>query len=415
MRLPLEVYIAARYIRANMKQSLIIMLAVGIGVSIIIFIPSINLSFFNYFLSKTIESSAHIRVTREIDTLPRDRALLHQVYPQADQILITDQTATRRRDIKAYRRLMDELLKYPGVVEAAPYISEQIIVVRGQQSLGATLQGIIPDREKNISNIQENIKQGDLDTLSTTEVFLGSELAEELGVQVGNRVQLVTPFGTRSYKVSGLLESGIYQQDLVTVILNLTAAQRLMDMPNEVTGIGLKVRDIYDASAIASRISQIYDVEARSWMEDNKVYLDQIANFRQIIAVISFLIVLAAASSITSVLIMVVSSKSKEIGILKAMGASPTAITRLFVLQALFLSILGAIAGLFGAMLLIALYNASPMSRTETFLGIGREPVTMNLEYTIYAIFYALLSSFLSSLIPAWRAGQLDPVKAINQ
>lgn len=150
-------------------------------------------------------------------------------------------------------------------------------------------------------------------------------------------------------------------------------------------------------------------------MEDNEIILSQIGMFRVIIAFISFLIVFAAASSITSVLIMVVSSKSREIGILKAMGLQGPAIMRLFVFQAVCLSLLGAAAGVLGGQGLISLYNATPYSRAETFLGIARQPVAMNAEYTGYALFYALLSSVLASLIPAWNASRLDPVKAINQ
>ncbi len=418
-KLPVDLFIAARYILANLRQSLIIMLAVGIGVSIIIFIPSVNLSFFNYFLQKTVESSPHITVTRELDTMPRNQealqTLVPRLLPQAGRILYSDQTQTRRRNILAYKRLMDQLERMPGVVAVAPYVKEQVIAVRGNQSRAADLNGILPDREILITSLADDVMEGDILAMGTNEVFIGYLLADELGVGIGDRIKLVSAFGERSYKVGGLIKTDIYLRDYSIIYQPLQQAQKLLDMNNEVTGLGLKIKDIYDAETMARLIAETYNVKTRSWMEDNKVYLDQISNFRVIISVISILIIFAAATSITSVLIMVVASKSKEIGILKAMGTRPRAILRLFVSQAILLSILGAIGGFFGALFLIWIYNLSPAGHGTTVLGIEREPTTLNVEFTIYAFIYSIGASVLASIIPAWMASRLDPVEAINQ
>jgi lipoprotein-releasing system permease protein len=416
--LPIEFYIASRYVTANLRQSLIIMLAVGIGVALIIFIPSINLSFFNYFLNQTVENSPHILLTREMETMPRNRQALQQVFQkqsQQERILFSDQTQTRRRNITAYKRLIEQLEQYPGITMVSPTIREQVIVVHGSQNHSASLQGIIPALENVVSQIEEDVVEGNLNRMGPNEVFLGTSLAEELGVNVGDRVQLLTAFGNRSYKIAGLVKTGIYQQDLVLLYMPLQSAQKLLAMDNQITHLGLKVQDIYNAENIARTLAHTYQLKARSWMEENKIFLDQIGNFRIIIAVINFLIVFAAATSITSILIMVVASKSKEIGILKAMGTGRGAIMRLFITQGIFLSILGAIAGFIGAFGLIALYNASPMGKGTTILGIERPPTVMNSEYAMLALVYAMISSVLASLFPAWHASRLDPVESINQ
>ncbi|MGE0200761.1 MAG: ABC transporter permease [Candidatus Melainabacteria bacterium] len=415
MQLPLPLYIAWHYIRHNLRQSAIVALAVGIGVSIIIFIPSVNLSFFDYFLHETVENAAHIRVTREVETMPRNKTLMAPIWGRTAQILYSDQTMTRNRKITAYRDAMDRLTAIPGVTAAAPYINERVIVVRGSQDRGATVQGIEPLQEAQIHPIKDDIQQGNLDKLSGDQIFIGWRLADELGVGMGDRIQLVSVNNKRSFKIAGLIRTGIYMQDMDTMYIALRTAQTLFDLPNQVSGISLKVDDINAADKVASVIQSAYGYKTRTWMEDNEVILDQIRMFRVIIAFISFLIVFAAASSITSILIMLVSSKAKEIGILKAMGTTSGAIVQLFLFQAIFLSILGAIAGVFGGMGLIELYNATPYSKAETFLGIARQPVTLNLEYTGYAIFYAMLSSIFASIFPAWRAGSLDPVKAFGQ
>ncbi len=420
MTLAPELFIAIRYTLANMKQSLMIAFAVGLGVAIIIFIPSVNLSFFGYFLEKTVENSAHIKVTRELETMERNiQALTRHLTsgsPENDDphIIFSDQTLTRKRNIKAYRQLMKQIRGVTGVLEVSPYINEQIIVSHGSQIRGGSIQGIVPEMEKNIRQLEEDIAVGNIDNMGSSDVFIGWRLADELGVRLGNRIQLVTSEGRKSYKVAGLINTGIYQKDLDTIYISLKSAQQLLNMSNEITGINIRLQDIYAAPKISDVIHQTFHLKTRNWMEDNEVILDQIGMFRVIIAFISFLIVFAAASSITSVLIMVVASKSKEIGILKAMGLPPGSIMRLFVFQAICLSILGATAGVFGGMGLIELYNATPYSKAESFLGIGRQPVEINLEYTYYAIIYAMLSSFLASLFPAWHASRLDPVKAIN-
>lgn len=415
MKLPFSAYIAWRYIRFNIRQSLIVALAVGIGVSIIIFIPSVNLSFFDLLLRRTVINAPHIQITREFETLPRDELALRRQFPGAERILVADETTTRRRNIRAYNQLLASLLRFPGVTEAAPYISEQVIIVKANEVRGVEVRGIIPELEKSVSTLEEDVEVGNLDTLSGSQIFLGWRLADELGVEVGDYVQLITAEGSRSFKVAGLINSGIYARDLGTALISLRSAQRLLDMPGQVTGISLQVEDIYQAESIGQGIARTYNVKSRSWMVENETLLEQITNFRIIIAVISFLIVFAAASSITSILIMVVASKSREIGILKAMGATSDAIVRIFLLQATFLSILGSLAGVLGGIGLIALYNITPFARAETVLGIGREPVRLNLEYTYIAVFYAMLSSILASIFPAWRAGKMDPVKAINQ
>ncbi len=415
MALPLELYIAARYIKANIKQSFIVMFAVGIGVSLIVFIPSANMSFYGRMLERAVEKAPSITISREMKTKERNRQLLQPWFPGPEEVRISDKTLSRKRNILGYRTLMQRLAEEPDVVTVAPYVSEHIIVVRGSKVMGADLQGIVPNLEEKMTHISGDVEKGDLSDLHSNEVFLGRKLAEELGVDLGSRVQLVTSQGTRSFKVVGTLSTGLYAKDYSTVITSLTAAQKLLDMSSTVTSIGLRVTDPYQADAIAQDIRLRYGLKAESWMEQNKLLLDELKSFRVIISFISFLIVFAAASSITSILIMVVSSKSKEIGILKAMGAQPGQIMRLFMIQAMVLSLIGAVLGVFGGQGIIELYNASPIAKMESSLGFERKPIVMNIPFTMLAVMYAMISSFLASLLPAWQASRLNPVDAINK
>lgn len=412
--MPISLYLAFRYLIANIKQSGMVMLAVCIGVSLIVFIPSVNLSFFNSFLAKTVENSAHIMVNRELETTQRNAQALAGVMPDARRIVMNDQTLIRRRPIRVYNELISGLMQLEGITAAAPSIGEKVIITRGALVKGVDVQGIIPEREMAIRNIQDDVKVGSFSDLGPNSVMLGWRLADELNVRVGSRITLVTAHGRRSYRVAGLLDSGMYAQDLNTVMMTLHAAQTLLDMPNAVNTIGVKVKDIYDARRLASLIEQRYEINARSWMETNEVFLTQINSFRVIISIIGFLIILAAASSITSILIMVVSAKSKEIGILKAMGTTPGSIVRLFLSYGVLLSMLGAVLGIGGGKLLLTLYNNSPMGKAETILGVARDPAVISWEFTAYAVGCAIFTSIIASFIPAWQASKLDPAKIIS-
>ncbi|EKE04484.1 MAG: hypothetical protein ACD_20C00058G0006 [uncultured bacterium] len=408
-----EFFIAWRYITANIKQSLIIAGAVGIGVSIIIFVPSINLSFFNDLIDRTVASAPHITITKEIDTFQRDIRVLDREFEE--DLLLVDQTQTRRRDINSYRRVLSEIEPINGIVAAAPFASGQGIIVRGAEERGVSIRGIIPEREINIINIQDDIVRGRILDLGTNDIVIGVELAEELNVDLEDRVTLTGPRGTnRTFKIVGIFSTGLKGPDETQIYIELNAAQQLLDLGNDVTGIGVSIADIYKANEISERIENATGLDATNWIEDNRQILEQIERFRLIVAFINFLIIFAAASSITSVFILLISAKSKEIGILKSMGAKNFSIMSVFLIQAMISSVVGYLGGVIGAKLLIEWYSYILSTATETFLTTEIPELTLNTQYAFIALFYSLLASFLASIIPAYQAAKLNPVEAIN-
>jgi lipoprotein-releasing system permease protein len=423
--LPAEWHIASRYLWANPRQSALIAAAVGIGVSIIVFVPSVNLSFYNNLLNKSINSAPQVRVMREDKTIQRDRKAVlpdiqalpqtpRQAQRQDQRVIFADQTEIRRQKLLGYRSLMDALMRLPGVVAVAPAIGENVVVVNGNRRLTASLRGVDPRREQQVTDIRNDIRSGDFDHLASGQAFIGWRLADELGVSIGERFNVITADGRQSLKVVGLTDTGLYFNDIQDLYVNIAQAQRLLDLPGQVSSIGLKLADYNDADEVSTAVQRQFALKTRNWMEDNSEMLQQNASFRVIIGFINFLIIAAAASSITSMLIMTIANKSREIGILKAMGMTQGAIIRIFMTQAMLLSLLGAGLGLLGGQGIISIYNATPYAKA-TVMGIERQPVTINWEYAGIAIFYALLTSFFASLLPAWQAGRLDPVKAINQ
>ncbi|MFH0703239.1 MAG: ABC transporter permease [bacterium] len=408
-----EFFIALRYMTANIRQSLIISSAVGIGVSIIIFIPSINLSFFNDLIDKTVASSPHISITKEIDTFQNDIIILNK--KTKENLLLIDQTQTRRRNIQSYKSILKEIVSVNGVVAAAPFASGQGIIVRGAEERGISVKGIIPEKEINITNIRNDIIKGRIENLEINDIVIGTRLAEKLNVNLGDRVTVTGPRGvSKNFKIVGIFSTGLRGSDEGQVYVNLKSAQQLLVLENEVTGIGIRVSDIYQADKIAVDLKKITGLDVNSWMDDNKQILEQIARFKIIIAFINFLIIFAAASSITSVFIMLIASKSKEIGILKSMGAKNLSIMSIFLIQAVILSVLGYLTGVAGAKLLIVWYSYILSSATETFLTTAIPVLKLNVQYALLALFYSMFTSLLASIIPAYQAARLNPVEAIN-
>ncbi|MCK7514865.1 MAG: FtsX-like permease family protein [Desulfobacterales bacterium] len=277
------------------------------------------------------------------------------------------------------------------------------------------IRGIIPELEVNIINIEEDIIKGRIQNLGSTDIVIGTRLADNLNVNINDRVTITGPRGvSKTFKIVGVFSTGLRGPDESQVYVSLNSGQQLLSIDNDVTGIGLKVADIYQADTIAERIEQITGLDAKSWIEDNRQIIEQIQRFRLIIGFINFLIIFAAASSITSVFILIIASKSKEIGILKSMGSKNHSIMFVFLIQAIILSVLGYLVGLVGAQALISWYSLLLSSATETFLTTQIPKLTVNTQYALLALFYSIFTSLLASIIPAYQAAKLNPVEAIN-
>lgn len=397
---------------SNIKQSLIIAGAVGIGVGIIIFVPSVNLTFFNDLIDKTVSSVPHITIVKEIDTFEENKGLFSKAY--GNNILLNDETQTRRRDITSYKSIISKINGVKGIVAMAPYVSGQGIVVKGAKEQGVQIRGIIPDEEVKITDIKDDMVEGRIDNLSSNDIIVGVKLADKFNLKLGKRVNVIGPRGaSKSFKIVGIFKTNLRSKDEGQIYVNLKSGQLLLQIGNNVTGIGIKVSQIYEAENIAVKLRKITKLKVTSWMEDNRQILDQLNNFKVVIAFINFLIVFSAASSITSVLIMLIASKSKEIGILKSMGARNYSVMAIFVFQAVILSLMGYVAGVILFKIIVTAYNAT-MPQGETIIGLVRPPVKMNTDYAILAFVYSLVCSILASIIPAYQATKLNPVEAIN-
>ena len=370
-----------------------------------------------------------------------------------DKILGTNShivvTQLMSNGMKDYENVIREVKTVPQVKDAAPFILKQVMLTFGQRSSGVVIRGIDPEREANISDLQKNLKEGELShldhpppRLSDMEsgiqrkgIILGKELANSLGARVGDILGILspsvrmTPLGIipkmKIVEVVGIFESKMYEYDANLAFISISSAQSLFGMNDRVTGIEIKVEDIDAAGDIADMIRDKLGrgYFARDWMEMNHNLFSALKVEKVTMFIIMVLIVLVAAFNIISTLFMVVMDKAKDIAILKSMGATRGSIMRIFSMQGLIIGICGTVLGCIGGFslapnldklvkLVEMIFNIKVFPPDVYYLDALPSQVQWLESFLIAG--FSILICYLASLYPAWRASRLDPVDGLR-
>lgn len=322
------------------------------------------------------------------------------------------------------------------VVGAAPY-TETEALLQGAQRRGAMLRGVLPETEPRVSEIADKMKQGKLTDLQDGEfrIILGKELAILLGVGVGDPVNVfiseatVTPLGAlpraKRFTVVGIFEAGAQEYDLGLALVHLGDAQRLGRMGDGVTGVRLKLVDLWDAWPVARDLSQRMDgyYRVRDWSRDNANFFRALKMEKTVMFILLSLVIAIAAFNLVSSLVMLVQDKQSDIAILRTLGMSPGGIMRVFIVQGLVIGVVGIAIGVAGGVLL-----ASNLSHVVHFVEnlLGAELMPSDVYYisgvptAVYASDVAMVAAvafvlcLLATLYPAWRASRTDPATALR-
>lgn len=322
------------------------------------------------------------------------------------------------------------------VVGAAPY-TETEALLQGAQRRGAILRGVLPETEPRVSEIADKMKQGKLTDLQDGEfrIILGKELAILLGVGVGDPVNVfiseatVTPLGAlpraKRFTVVGIFEAGAQEYDLGLALVHLGDAQRLGRMGDGVTGVRLKLVDLWDAWPVARDLSQRMDgyYRVRDWSRDNANFFRALKMEKTVMFILLSLVIAIAAFNLVSSLVMLVQDKQSDIAILRTLGMSPGGIMRVFIVQGLVIGVVGIAIGVAGGVLL-----ASNLSHVVHFVEnlLGAELMPSDVYYisgvptAVYASDVAMVAAvafvlcLLATLYPAWRASRTDPATALR-
>ncbi|MBO1531582.1 ABC transporter permease [Psychrobacter sp. F1192] len=399
-RLWIDATIALGFLREGRVQSLMITVGVAIGVAVIVFITALIQGLQANLIDNTLGSQSHIRLVSPDE--------VNQVAPPergAVQLIQEDKRPQRLRSINNWQQVTETLDQLPILTGVSPIVSGPAFVRRGNALESVVLVGTELTRYQKIIPLDEYLINGQLH-VGADNVMIGSELAKDLGVQVGSKLRLETgQQNSTVVNVAGIFELGVRELDERYVYLDLKQAQSLLSLPGGVTVIDLTVEDIFAAEDIADQIGRLTSLQAESWIKTNAQLMSALSAQSLSTNMIIVFVAISVAFGIASVLSVSVVQRTREIGILRATGATRQQILRIFLIQ-------GAVFGLFGSVLGSAV-SYILIWGFNTF-GPNLFYITVSIELVLLAMLLATLTGVLAAAIPSRRAAALDPVVAIR-
>ena len=403
-----EFFIGLRYLKARRRHrsfslnTIVSITGVTLGVGALIATLGIMTGFTNDIRNKILGTNAHI--------------------------IVVDRTG---QPMSNYPAILERVKDTPHVVAATPFLFTQVLLSHERQSQGVVLRGIDPGTAGRVTDLDKNLLGGSLADLAKPGkegepgIILGRELAGRLGAFLGSSVTAISPTGTigpmgivpklKKFAVVGIFDSGMFEYDSSLAYIPLAEAQKLLDYGDSVNGIEVKVDDIFLSGQIAREITSRLDFPygARDWKEMNKSLFSALQLEKIMMFIILVLIILVASFNIVSTLTMIVVEKGREIAILKAMGATPTKIMRIFMVEGLVIGLAGVALGIpmgYGASWLIQEFYTLP----GDVYYISRIPVKLLWTDVASVSIAALAISLIATIYPSWRASKLEPVEALR-
>ncbi len=404
--MPFAWFVALRYLREGRVQTLLILAAVSVGVSVVVFLSALIGGLQQSLIDKTLGSQPHVtvrvheEVARPLVTPPPGGAIARAIQ-KAPQ---------RLRSIDQWPAVMRTLEQVPGVVATSPTVTGAGFAERGSAKRPVLVRGVDPERFSAIIDVRSRLTAGRFD-LAGSSVVIGKVLADDLGVSVGEKIRLVTSEGVDdTVTIAGVFELGNKGVDATWVLTSLRQAQALYALPGGATTLEVKVTDVFEAERIATDIRGRVPLLAESWMMLNAELLAGLSAQSSSKVLIQFFVVLAVALGIASVLIVSVVQKSREIGILRAVGTPARRVLYVFLIQGGLLGLSGSFIGSAmgaGFALFFARLAVDPS-------GAPRFPITLTAELFGGATLLATGVGLLAAVIPARRAASMDPAAAIR-
>ncbi|MGJ5150609.1 ABC transporter permease [Bradyrhizobium sp. HKCCYLR1023] len=403
--LPFEWIAAVRFLREGRLQALFIIGGIAIGVGVIVFMSAMLAGLEANFIKRVLTSQPQIQLLTP-DQVARPLRNDNGVIEDA----IVQRPSQRVISIDQWPKIRNQMLAMPEISAVSPTISGSALAIRGDASRAVTLSGIEPESYFTIVRVPDYIVAGE-PRLTSEDIIIGTELARDLGAIVGDKLNVQAASGAnRVLIVTGLVDLGSKGANQRSAYVALRTAQSLLGMVGGVTTIDITVRDIYAAEDIAQRIQAANRVKADSWIKTNAQFFTAVRAQATSNTLIRVFVALSVAFGIAAVLIVSVIQRSKEIGILRAMGTSRGQILRVFLLQG---GLLGFVGSLFGAAMGAgALIYWHAVQRQAD----GSELFPLILERRLFLItaLLATVTGLLAATAPALRAAKLDPVVAIR-
>jgi lipoprotein-releasing system permease protein len=413
MLTPYELFVGLRYTRAKRNNhfisfiSITSMLGIGLGVAALIVVLSVMNGFQKELRATILGVVSHI----QIDGL--------------------------RGRLDDWPALAEEALKNPEVIASAPYVMAEGLLSRGRPVHGTVVRGILPELEDTVADIGKNMREGGLDTLVPGEyrIVLGIDLARSISASIGDRVVLIAPQGQvtpagilprlRQFTVTGIFELKNYQYDSALALIHLEDAQKLFRFGDAVSGVRLKVGDLFAAPRVARDLSNTLpsDVYISDWTRSHANFFRAVQIEKRVMFIILLLIVAVAAFNIVSTLVMAVTDKRADIAILRTLGAAPVDIMKIFIIQGALIGFVGTLAGLVMGVVL-ALNIDVVVPAIENALGfkflakdvyyISDLPSDLHWRDVGVIAATAFVLTLLATLYPSFKAARTNPAEALR-
>ncbi len=404
--MPFEVLVALRFLREGRIQTLLILSGIGVGVGVIVFLSALISGLQASLIERTLGTQAHVVVRAPEDVV---RAV---TLPSAERAVAArfEQPAQRLRSIVAWPQTLELLRTLPGVRAAAPTAEGPAVALRGLANRSIALRGVEPSSFRRIIEMAPRMTEGEF-RVDAAHAVLGVELAAELGLKRGDKLRIQAPAGRNEvFVVAGLFDVGNKDLNERWVFVSLRSAQTLLDLSGGISSIELKVDEIFSADRVAAAVASRTGLEAESWMERNRQLLVGLRSQSASSWMIQLFVVIAVALGIASVLVVSVVQKSREIGILKAMGTRTAQVVRVFLVQGAVLGLAGSAVGvLLGSGL--ALFFAALATNPD---GSPTFPVALTPSLFLGAAAVATVTGLVAAVAPAERAASLDPADVIR-
>ncbi len=398
-----EWFIAIRYLREGKSQTALVLGGTTVGVAVLIFLTALISGLQRTLVAQTLSAQAHVLVKAP----ERVARPLAAAGPTADRV---EKVPDRIRSIEQWQQVVAGIEATPGVVAATPTAAGSAFASRGASTKSVALRGIEPESFARVIDVVPKMKAGRF-ALEGAEAIVGSVLASDLGVAVGDKIRLTTPEGRGDvFTIAGVFDLGNKDVNQRWVFVPLRSAQTMLDVPGGATTIEVKVAEIFDAERLAREIERSTGLSADSWMELNQQLLVGLRSQSASSWMIQVLVVLAVALGIASVLGVSVIQKSREIGILKATGTSTGAVQRIFLLEGAVVGLAGSgLGAILGSAMAIAFAN---LAKAPT--GDPLFPVDLTPGLYLGASAVAVVTGTLAAWFPATRAARLEPAEVIR-
>ncbi len=409
MKLPYEIFISLRYLKTKKRygtvslNTFISIAGVVIGVATSIITLAVMTGFQGYFREKILSAMPHI--------------------------VVMEFTGTGVKDQQA---LQNKVEKVPHVVATTPFIYGQSMLTAQDRMQGVVVRGIDPSTEPKVTDLARNMTAGTLKDLENSPsrlpgIIIGEDLARKLGVSVGESVTMVNPLGEetpmglipkmKKFIVVGLFDAGMYDYNMTFVYIAIPDAQKFFDMQGRISGIQVRIDDVYLANMVSSIIQKVvgYPYITRNWMEQNKNFFSALLLEKIGMSLILFVIIIVASFNIIGTLTMIVMEKNREIAILKSMGSSSQSIVKIFMFAGFAIGTVGTAIGViigYGVVTLIT--KTDVIMLPKDVYQVSHLPLTISGYDILFISLTALGISFLATLYPAWQAAKQDPVEVLR-